>query len=67
MGFFKKDTPAAQAEAQSKGDAFDARHGASIVRAADKRLKGEAPYESEVKLADMATGRVSKFVKGKRK
>lgn len=59
MGKHGKSQDAAQAEAQSRAEQFDARLGASVVRAADARLAGHAPYESDAKLADLKTGRNS--------
>lgn len=60
MGKHRKPQDAAQAEAQAKAAQFDQRLGESVVRAADARLAGHAPYEGDAKLADMKTGRDQK-------
>lgn len=57
MGKHSKAQTAQEQEAQAKADQFDARHGASVTRAADKRLTGTYPYDQEAKLADLKTGR----------
>jgi hypothetical protein len=44
---------------EQKGRAFDGMFGRSKVRAADKQLKGKAPYEADAKVTKKRFGRKS--------